>query len=157
MKWHSIGSSNNALLPDRCRAITWTNAGLLSIGLLRTNFSEIWIIFNHENIFESVVCQIGGHFVQGRVIKKLMSVCTLKQNIGRTSCDFKSIKSNRNMSRSDWKYSPVHKYRLNQSKRTFPRKSQKMCVVFFPMWANWLPSVMCVLVAFSPLERRKSP
>ena len=78
--------------------------------------------------------------------KNLMSVCTLKQNIGRTSCGF--IKSNRNMSKSDCKCSPRHTYRLNQLKWTFPRKYQKVIVVFFPRWANGLPSVY--VVAFSP-------
>ena len=38
----SIGS-DNGLLPVRRKAITWTNPGLLSIGLLRINFSEILI------------------------------------------------------------------------------------------------------------------
>ena len=33
--------SGNGLLPVRCQAITWTNAGLLSIGLLATNLNEI--------------------------------------------------------------------------------------------------------------------
>ena len=41
-----IGSSfvsGNGLSPVRRQAITWINAGLLSIGLLGTDFSEIWI------------------------------------------------------------------------------------------------------------------
>ena len=38
----SIGS-DNGLLPIWHQAITWTNAGLLTIGLLGTNFSEILI------------------------------------------------------------------------------------------------------------------
>ena len=33
--------SENGLLPVGCQAITWTNAGLLSIELLGTHFSEI--------------------------------------------------------------------------------------------------------------------
>ena len=33
----------NGLAPVRCQAITWTIAGLSSIGLLGTHFSEIWI------------------------------------------------------------------------------------------------------------------
>ena len=37
-----IGSDNN-LSPDRRQAIIWTNAGLLLMGPLGTNFSEIWI------------------------------------------------------------------------------------------------------------------
>ena len=38
----TIGS-DNGLSPDRRQAIIWTNAGILSIGPLRTNFSEILI------------------------------------------------------------------------------------------------------------------
>ena len=40
--WVSIGSGNG-LSPVRRRAITWNNAGLLSIELLGTNFSEFRI------------------------------------------------------------------------------------------------------------------
>ena len=38
-----IIASGNGLSPVRRQAITWTNAGLLSIGLLGSNFNEIWI------------------------------------------------------------------------------------------------------------------
>ena len=37
-----IIGSDSGLSPVQRQAITWTNAALLSIGLLRTNFSEIW-------------------------------------------------------------------------------------------------------------------
>ena len=36
-----ITSSGNGVLPVRRHAITWTNVGLLSIGLMGTNFSEV--------------------------------------------------------------------------------------------------------------------
>ena len=36
----NIGS-DNGLLPIQCQAIIWTNAGILLIGHLGTNFSEI--------------------------------------------------------------------------------------------------------------------
>ena len=39
----SIIGSDNALSPGRRQAIIWTNAGILLIGSLRTNFSEIWV------------------------------------------------------------------------------------------------------------------
>ena len=39
----TITGSNNGLSPDRHQAIIWTNAGLLLIGPLGTNFSEILI------------------------------------------------------------------------------------------------------------------
>ena len=62
--WIIIGSGNG-LSPVRRQTITWTNAGLLSIGLLGTNFSEILIgIFIQENVFENVVCQNGSHFAE---------------------------------------------------------------------------------------------
>ena len=37
----TVIASDNDLSPDRRQAIIWTNAGILQIGLLRTNFSEI--------------------------------------------------------------------------------------------------------------------
>ena len=37
----TIIGSDNGLSPGRCQAIIWTNAGILLIGTLRTNFSEI--------------------------------------------------------------------------------------------------------------------
>ena len=42
VSWVSIGS-DNGFSPVRRQAIIWTNAGLLSIGPLGTNFSEILI------------------------------------------------------------------------------------------------------------------
>ena len=39
----TIIGSDNGLSPDRRQAITWTNAGILLIGPLGTNFSEILI------------------------------------------------------------------------------------------------------------------
>ena len=49
-------------------------------------------------------------------IPNLISVCTLAQSNGGTSCGFRNIKSKWNMFISDCKCSPVHKYLLNQSK-----------------------------------------
>ena len=42
VNWASIGL-DNGLSPTRCQSIIKTNAGSLSIGLLQTSFSEIWI------------------------------------------------------------------------------------------------------------------
>ena len=39
----TIIGSHNGLSPDRPQAIIWTNAGILSIGPLGTNFSEVLI------------------------------------------------------------------------------------------------------------------
>ena len=46
--------------------------------------------------------------------QNLISVCTLKQSRRGTSCGFTNMTSNWNMSRSDWKSSPVHEYSLNK-------------------------------------------
>ena len=54
-----IGSDND-LSPGRRQAITWTNAGLLLIGPLGTNLSDILIKIHTfsfmEMNFENVVC-----------------------------------------------------------------------------------------------------
>ena len=54
----NIGS-DNGLSAGRRQAITWTNVGILLIGPLGTNFSEMLIensyIFIQENPFENVV------------------------------------------------------------------------------------------------------
>ena len=55
----TIIGSNNSLLPGRCQAIIWTDAGILLIRPLGTNFNEILIEINtfsfKTNPFESVV------------------------------------------------------------------------------------------------------
>ena len=37
-----IAYQDNGMLPDQCQAIIWTNAGILLIRPLETNFSEMW-------------------------------------------------------------------------------------------------------------------
>ena len=57
----TIGS-DNGLSPDRCQAITLTNAGILLIGPLGTYFSEILTGIQtfsiQENALENVVCEM---------------------------------------------------------------------------------------------------
>ena len=57
-----IIGSDNGLSPGRRQAIIWINAGILSIGSLGTNVSEISIaihtFFVQENVFENVVCKM---------------------------------------------------------------------------------------------------
>ena len=60
--------SDNGLLLIRRQAIIWTNAGLLSIGPLRTKFSEI--VFKLQNFYSRKCiwrCHLwdGSHFAQG--------------------------------------------------------------------------------------------
>ena len=61
MKQVSIGW-DSGLSPIRRQAIIWTNAGILFIGPLGTNFSEIFDrnsnIFIQENAFETIVCEM---------------------------------------------------------------------------------------------------
>ena len=60
----TIIGSDNGLSPGRRQAINWTSAGILLIGPLRTNFSEM--VYRNSNIFfqqiafESVVCEMAG-------------------------------------------------------------------------------------------------
>ena len=64
--------------------------------------------------------------------QNLISVCTLKQSSRCTSCGFTNIKSNWNMSRSDWKCSPVHKYCLISQNEHFHVNNKGVRYVFFP-------------------------
>ena len=63
----TIIGSDNGLSPGRRQAIIWTNAGILLIGPLGTNFSEI-LIEIHAFSFKKKCnwkCRLenGGHFV----------------------------------------------------------------------------------------------
>ena len=62
----TIIGSDNGLSPDRRQAIIWTNAGLLLIGPLGTNFSEILIeilTFSFKKMCLKVSSANSGHFV----------------------------------------------------------------------------------------------
>ena len=66
----SIIVSDNGLSPGRRQAVVWTNAGMLLIGPLATNFSEIWSKFKHFHSRKSILkCRLenGGHFVSASV------------------------------------------------------------------------------------------
>ena len=58
----TIVGSDNGLSPGRRQAIIWTNAGILLIGPLGTNFSEILIGIqtssSKKNAFENIVCEM---------------------------------------------------------------------------------------------------
>ena len=68
-----IIGSDKGLSPEQRQAIIWTNAGILSIRHLRTNFSQILIkfsnIFIQENAFENAVCEIAAIFLGLIVLK----------------------------------------------------------------------------------------
>ena len=70
----TIIGSDNGLSPGRRQAIIWTIAGILLIGPLGTNFSEILIdiqtFFIHENAFENVVCEMASICLGLNVLKE---------------------------------------------------------------------------------------
>ena len=51
MEWLIIGPGNG-LVPNRRQAITWTNADLLAIVSLGTNFRERWIEMQKNNLLK---------------------------------------------------------------------------------------------------------
>ena len=55
----SIIGSDNGLSPDRRQAIIWTNAGILEIGTLGTNFNEI-LIEIHTFSFKNIHLKMSG-------------------------------------------------------------------------------------------------
>ena len=63
----TIGS-DNALSPGRRQAVIWTNAGILLIWTLGTNFSEMLIKYNNFHwrkcLFLKCHLPNGGHFAQ---------------------------------------------------------------------------------------------
>ena len=62
----TIIGSDNGLSPGRRQAIIWTNAGILLIGPLRTNFSEVQIgikTFSFKKMRLKVSSVNGAHFV----------------------------------------------------------------------------------------------
>ena len=71
----TIIGSNNGLSPDRRRAIIWINAGILLIGPLGTNSSEILIEIHafaiQENAFENVVWKMAAILSRPQCVKWL--------------------------------------------------------------------------------------
>ena len=66
--------SDNGLSPGRRQAIICTNAGILLIRNVATNFCEILIkrnsyIFIKENAFENIVCKIAAILSRPRCVK----------------------------------------------------------------------------------------
>ena len=68
----TIFGSDNGLSPGRRQAIIWTNAGILLIWPLGTNFGEILMVFIHfhqKNAFENVVCEMASILSQPQCVK----------------------------------------------------------------------------------------
>ena len=66
--------SGNGLSPGRRQTIIWANAGIVLIGTLKTNLSEIfnqnWYIFIQENAFENIVWKMAAILSRPQCIKK---------------------------------------------------------------------------------------
>ena len=76
----TIIGSDSGLSPGRRQAIIWTNAGILLIGTLGTNFSEILSkihIFSFKKIHFKMPSGKGGHFVSASMSKG----CSHRQDI----------------------------------------------------------------------------
>ena len=77
-KLTNIGA-DNGLSPGRHQAIIWTNAGILLIGRLGTNFSEILIEIHafsgiQENAFENVIWKMAAILSWPQCVKFLMLI-----------------------------------------------------------------------------------
>ena len=75
----TIVGSDNGLSPEQRQAIIWTNAGILLIGHLGTNFNknliEILTFFIHKNAIESVVCEMAAILPGPQCVK----ACTTRE------------------------------------------------------------------------------
>ena len=74
----TIIGSDNGLSPDWRQAIIWTNAGILLIGPLGTNFGETLIeilTFSFkQNAYESIVCETAAILSRPQCIKVIFGV-----------------------------------------------------------------------------------
>ena len=74
----AIIGPNNGLLPGWRQAIIWTNAGMLLIGHLRTNFSEIisriFTFSFQENAFQNAVIKLAAILFRPQCVKLLTFV-----------------------------------------------------------------------------------
>ena len=79
----TINGSDNGLSPGRRQAIIWTNAEILIIGPLGTNFGEILIeilTFSFKKIvFESVVCEMVSLLSRPQCVNHGLSDITLTE------------------------------------------------------------------------------
>ena len=74
-----IIGSDNSLSPGRRQAIIWTNAGILLIVPLGTNFSEILIeidTFSFKKMHLKMSSENGGHLVSASMCERWLSVNT---------------------------------------------------------------------------------
>ena len=73
----AIIDSSNDSSPGQRQAIIWTKAGILVIGPLETNFSDILIeiqIFIQGNAFENVVFEIAAVLSRPQCVNKIVAV-----------------------------------------------------------------------------------
>ena len=76
-------ASDNGLSPGRHQAIIWTNAGILLIWSLGTNFSEFKISIE-ENAFENIVCEMAAIVSRPQCVN---SIYTMKRLEVSKTCD----------------------------------------------------------------------
>ena len=79
----TIIGSDNGLLPGQYQTIIWTKAGILLIGPLGINFSEISIensyIFIQENAFQKAVCKMAVILSQPQCVKLTLELSVMSK------------------------------------------------------------------------------
>ena len=73
----TIIGSDNGLMPGRCQAIIWTNAGILLIGPLEIKLNEIVIeihTFSFKKMHLNCHLENGGHFVLAQCVNTLSAM-----------------------------------------------------------------------------------
>ena len=93
----SIIASDNGLSPGRRQAIIWNNAGISSIGLLGTNFSEILIgiqIFSFKKMYLKVSSAKCRPFCLGlNMLKVQLTLCHgwCRYRRGASTCHLRNV------------------------------------------------------------------
>ena len=85
----TIIGSDKGLSPGRRQAIIWTNAGILLITPLGTNFNEFFYrnsyIFIQENAFQNVVCKIAAILSRPQCVNRITGIMTWWGQSGKIS------------------------------------------------------------------------
>ena len=122
----TIIGSDNGLSPGRRQAITWTNVGMLLIGPLGTNFSEM-LIEIHTFSFNKIHLKMSS----GKWWPSCLGLNVLRQCLGseQTSCPNYPVFITKATKLNCWCWRYLQRHVFDQAK-----------------WLQWFLSPICILI-----------
>ena len=153
----TIIGSDNGLTPARRQAIIWTNAGILLIGRLGTNFSEILIgiqIFSFtKNTRENLVCEMASILSQPQCVKETPKVHVTGTLWGESSGQWwipctKGQKCH--VMTTSWSLGNAHYHVINSLRAKFFRGNINMYLHFMSFFHTDMPKIIEILPRIRP-------